>query len=77
MKFTKASECKAEGDANAFYRTVFNFRIVQHNGPKEINNLWSLMLTDQDGAVKDLVVNADTLGACVDMLSHVMEQAGF
>lgn len=61
----------------AKYRTVFNFRIVQHDGPKEINNLWSLMITDGEGSVKDLICNADTLSACVDNLAAVMEREGF
>lgn len=79
MKFSKAGfKSDPENVVNrSKYRTVFNFRIAQHDGPKEINNLWDLMITDEKGQVFELVVDADSLGACVDNLSAIMEQAGY
>jgi len=59
------------------YRTVFNFRIAQRCDHPETNNLWDLMAIDSEGQVLELICDADSLGACVDNLSAVMEQAGF
>lgn len=59
------------------YRTIFNFRIAQRCDHPETNNLWDLMAVDSEGRVLELICDADSLGACVDNLSAVMEQAGF
>lgn len=78
-KFTKAVgfEPVPRDTDRTRYRTVFNFRIAQHEGPAEINNLWDLMTIDKNGTVLELIVDADSLGACVDNLSALMEEEGF
>ncbi len=80
MKFQKAgfkTEDQADAEKKAKYGPTFNFRIAKRIDAPEVRTLWDLLVVDSEGQVLEVAVDADSLGACVDNLSAILEEAGY
>ena len=59
------------------YGPTFNFRIAKRCDSPEVRTLWDLLVTDSQGNVLEVAVDADSLGSCIDNLSSILEEAGY
>lgn len=58
------------------YDTALRFAIKRIS-KGEFKNLWELSALNEDGSLDELIVDADSLGACIDHMSMIFENRGY
>lgn len=76
-KFQSGFKADSEANKTVKYGPTFNFRIAKRCDSPEVRTLWDLLVVDSQGQVLEVAVDADSLGACIDNLSSILEEAGY